>query len=61
MAEWYMGSTTQRRDVYGGEYALIGLRLFAWWKKNGESRLQKVGSGFVQIRSQKPPAALLLL
>jgi hypothetical protein len=45
-----MGWTTRRRGVYGGEYALTGLRLFAWWRKNGERRLQKGGSGFAQIR-----------
>jgi hypothetical protein len=45
-----MGSTTRRRGVYGREYASIGLRLLAWWKKNGERRLQKAGSGFAQIR-----------
>jgi hypothetical protein len=56
-----MGSTAQRRDVYGEEYAPIGLRLFAWWKKNGKMRLQKPGSGSVQIRSTKPPTALVLL
>jgi hypothetical protein len=43
-----MGSTTRRRGVYGGEYAPTGLRLFAWWKKNGERRLQKAGSGFTE-------------
>jgi hypothetical protein len=46
-----MGSTTRRRDVYGEEYAPTGLRLFAWWKKNGEKRLQKAGIGSAQIRS----------
>jgi hypothetical protein len=46
-----MGSTTRWRDIYGGEYAPIGLRLFAWWKKNGERRLQKLGSGSAKIRS----------
>jgi hypothetical protein len=45
-----MGSTTRRHDVYGGEYALTGLRLFAWWRKNIERRLQKAGSSFAQIR-----------
>jgi hypothetical protein len=43
-----MGSTTRRRGVYGGEYTPTGLRLFAWWKKNGKRRLQKAGSGFAQ-------------
>jgi hypothetical protein len=37
--------------VYGGEYTPTGLHLFAWWKKNGERRLQKPGSGFAGIRS----------
>jgi hypothetical protein len=46
-----MGSTSRQRGVYGGEYALIGLRMFAWWKKNGERRLQKPGSGSAGIRS----------
>jgi hypothetical protein len=46
-----MGSTTRRRGVYGGEYTPTGLRLFAWWKKNGERRLQKAGSGSAGIRS----------
>jgi hypothetical protein len=46
-----MGSTTRRRGVYGGEYAPTGLRLFAWWKKNGEKRLQKPGSGSAGIIS----------
>jgi hypothetical protein len=45
-----MGSTTRRRSIYGGEYTPTGLRLFAWWKKNGERRLQKAGSGSAQIR-----------
>jgi hypothetical protein len=49
-----MGSTTQRCGVYGGEYTLIGLRLFAWWKKNGERRLQKADSGSAAIRSRPP-------
>jgi hypothetical protein len=43
-----MGSTTRRRGVYGGEYAPTGLRLFAQWKKNGEKKLQKAGSGFAE-------------
>jgi hypothetical protein len=47
-----MGSTTRRRGVYGGEYAPTGLRLFAWWKKNGERRLHKPGSGSAEIRSK---------
>jgi hypothetical protein len=47
-----MGSTTRRRGVYGVEYAPIGLRLFAWWKKNGEWTLQKPGSSSAQIFSQ---------
>jgi hypothetical protein len=54
-----MGLTTRRCDVYGGEYAPKGLRLFAWWKKNGERRLQKAGSGFAQIRSHLKPTAPL--
>jgi hypothetical protein len=45
-----MGSTTRRHGVYAGEYAPTGLRLFAWWRKNGEMRLQKAGSGSTQIR-----------
>jgi hypothetical protein len=48
-----MGLTTWWRGVYGGEYTPIGLRLFAWWKKNGERRLQKAGSGSMQIRSNQ--------
>jgi hypothetical protein len=37
----------------------IGLRLFAWWKKNGERRLQKPGSGSAEIRSENlKPAAV---
>jgi hypothetical protein len=45
-----MGSTTRRRGVYGGKYTPTGLRLFAWWKKNGKRRLQKPGSGSAGIR-----------
>jgi hypothetical protein len=56
-----MGSTTRRRGVYGGEYAPIGLRLFAWWKKNGERRLQKSGSGSTGIWSHLAAGALVLL
>jgi hypothetical protein len=39
---------------------LTGLRLFAWWKKNGERRLPKAGSGFAQIRSNLAAGALVL-
>jgi hypothetical protein len=46
-----MGSTARWRGVYGGEYAPTGLRLFVWWKKNGERKLQKADSDFAQIRS----------
>jgi hypothetical protein len=53
-----MGSTTRWRGVYGGEYAPTGLRLFAWWKKNGERRLQKPGSGSAGIRSFPTASAL---
>jgi hypothetical protein len=56
-----MGSTARRRRVYGGEYAPTGLRMFAQWKKNGKKRLQKVGSGFAQIKSQEPPVARVFL
>jgi hypothetical protein len=56
-----MGSTARRRGVYGGEYAPTGLRLFEWWKKNGERRLQKPGSGFAGIRSHEPRPSYLLL
>jgi hypothetical protein len=56
-----MGSIARRLGVYDGAYAPTGLRLFAWWKKNEERRLQKPGSGLLGIRSSKPPAALLLL
>jgi hypothetical protein len=56
-----MGSTKQQRGVYGGEYAPTGLRLFAWWRKNGERRLQKPGSGSTGIRSPKPLVTLVLL
>jgi hypothetical protein len=49
-----MGSTARQRGVYGGEYALTGLRLFAWWRKNGERRLQKPGSGSTENRSRRP-------
>jgi hypothetical protein len=55
-----MGSTIRRCGVYGGEYAPTGLRLFAWWKKNRERRLQKAGSGFAQIRSNLADGALVL-
>jgi hypothetical protein len=61
MVEWYMGSTTRRCGVYGGEYAPIGLRLFARWKKNGKKRLQKAGGGFAQIRSKLTAGALSFL
>jgi hypothetical protein len=54
-----MGSTTRRCGVHGGEYAPIGLRLFSWWRKNGERRLQKLGSGSVGIRSNLIPLVLL--
>jgi hypothetical protein len=43
-----MGSTARRRGVYGGEFSPTGLRLFAWWRKNGKRRLQKAGSGFAE-------------
>jgi hypothetical protein len=33
-----MGSTARWCGVYGGEYAPTGLRMFAWWKKNGKKR-----------------------
>jgi hypothetical protein len=46
-----MGSTARQRGVYGGEYAPTGLCLFAWWRKNGERRLQKPDSGSTGIRS----------
>jgi hypothetical protein len=49
-----MGSTTWQCGVYGGEFSPIGLRLFAWWKKNGERRFQKLGSGSAGIRSETP-------
>jgi hypothetical protein len=55
-----MGSTAGRRDVYGGEYTPTGLRLFAWWKKNGKRRLQKPGSGFAENWSQAAGAQVLL-
>jgi hypothetical protein len=38
-----MGSTAQWRDVYGEEYAPIGLRLFAWWKKNRKNEASESG------------------
>jgi hypothetical protein len=47
-----MRSTTRRCGVYGREYALTRLHLFAWWKKNGKKRLQKASSSFAQIRSR---------
>jgi hypothetical protein len=56
-----MGSTTRRCGVYGGEYASIGLRLFAWWKKNGERRLQKPVSGSAGIRSTHITGVLAFL
>jgi hypothetical protein len=52
-----MGSTTRRRGVYGGEYAPTGLPMFAWWKKNGERRFQKPGSGSTEIRFNLKPTA----
>jgi hypothetical protein len=55
-----MGSTTRRRDVYGGEYAPTGLRLFAWWKKNGERRLQKPDSGSAELVTKTAGALVLL-
>jgi hypothetical protein len=54
-----MGSTARRHGVYGGEYAPTGLRLFAWWKKNEQRRLQKPGSGSARIRSNLKPPVLL--
>jgi hypothetical protein len=56
-----MGSTTQQCSVYGGEYAPTGLRLFVWWKKNGERRLRKPGSDSAQISSQKLKTAARVL
>jgi hypothetical protein len=49
-----MRLTTRRHDVYSGEYTPTGLRMFAWWKKNGERRLQKPSSGSAQNRSRRP-------
>jgi hypothetical protein len=60
MAEWMMGSTIRWRGVYGGKYAPTGLRLFAWWRKNGKMGLQKPGSGSTKIRSKQITGALTL-
>jgi hypothetical protein len=56
-----MESIARPCGVYGGEYAPTGLRLFAWWKKNGEKRLQKAGSGSTQIRSYVTASDVVLL
>jgi hypothetical protein len=56
-----MRSTTRQRGVYDGEYAPIGLRLFARWKKNGKRRVQKPGSGSARIRLAKTGDPLLFL
>jgi hypothetical protein len=39
-----MESAARRFGAYGGEFSPIGLRLFAWWKKQGKKRLQKLSS-----------------
>jgi hypothetical protein len=55
-----MRSAARRCGAYDGEYSPTGLRLFAWWKKNGERRLQKPGSGSAQIRSNQTGGSLIL-
>jgi hypothetical protein len=57
-----MGSIAQRRGIYDGEYAPTGLRLFVWWKRNRERRLQKQSSGSAQIMSyMRPPHQVLYI
>jgi hypothetical protein len=55
-----MESTSRQHEVYGGENAPTGLCMFAWWKKNGKKRLQKLGSGSAQIRSSSDGRHTLL-
>jgi hypothetical protein len=57
---WWSGRWDRQHDgVVSMVESMHRLRLFAWWRKNGERRLQKPGSGSAGIRSHQTGGALV--
>jgi hypothetical protein len=55
-----MGSTDQRRGAYGGDFSPTGLRLFAWWKKEGKKTIESSLTALWKSRLAETAGALFL-